>query len=61
MNEWRQKKAAYMKAQGDQHAFIDRLAASYSEGSSEAIEYLPSEALMPSSLPETFPQGFDLL
>lgn len=55
VNEWQQKKAAYMKAQGDQHAFIDRLAASYSEGSSEAIEYLTSEALTRSSLPETFP------
>ena len=58
VNEWQQKKAAYMKVQGDQHAFIDRLAASYSEGSLEAIEYLASEALTRSSLPRDIPARF---
>ena len=52
VNEWQKNKAAYVEAQRDQHTFIDRLALAYEEGSSEAVEYLTSEALTRSSLPE---------
>lgn len=60
VSEWQKMKAAHHETQREQHAFIDRLALAYAEGSTESIEYLASEALTRSSLPETFPQGFDL-
>jgi restriction system protein len=60
VNEWQKAKAAYRETQREQHVFIDRLALAYAEGSTEAIEYLSSEALTRSSLPESFPQGFEL-
>ena len=60
VNDWQKAKAAYEAAQRDQNAFVDRLALAYAEGNTEAAEYLASEALTRSSVPDTFPQGFDL-